>query len=97
MIKTIVTPNGCENVEMTPEEETAFLADQAQSEGAIISQNIIASAQSELDKSDMVAIRCFKSGVEFPDDWKQYVASLRAIVNIGTGDLPIRPNFPSDT
>lgn len=62
-------------------------------------QDYQAKAQVELDKTDLVALRCFKAGVVFPDTWATYVGALRAIVSASSGDyskaLPKRPNYPS--
>lgn len=58
-------------------------------------------AKVALTKSDLTAIRCFKSGVAFPDAWKTYVADLRAIVAAESGDstqpLPEQPSYPAGT
>lgn len=57
-------------------------------------------AQSALDKSDMVSIRCLKAGVAFPAAWQTYVASLRAIVNgsdTTSTVLPPAPAYPAGT
>lgn len=66
----------------------------------IILSNLIASAKYELVKTDMVAIRCIKSGVDFPTEWKNYVLELRNISNgnctINT-TLPLRPEYPEGT
>ena len=52
-------------------------------------------AQAALDATDSVALRCFKSGIPFPQEWKDYTASLRVIVRTGEGDIPVRPTYPS--
>jgi hypothetical protein len=54
-------------------------------------------AMEELDKSDMVAIRCLKAGVPFPQEWKDYVTALRLIVATGEGSLPEQPVYPEGT
>jgi len=55
-------------------------------------------AQVKLNKTDLVALRCVKAGIEFPQDWKDYTAALRYIVGSETGDytaiLPIKPDYP---
>lgn len=60
--------------------------------------DLVASAKSALDASDVVAIRCFKAGVQFSGTWVTYVAALRAIVN-GTDTtstvLPVAPAYPA--
>lgn len=53
-----------------------------------------AEAQAALDKSDLVALRCFKNGVPFPAEWATYCAALRAIVVSGVGPLPVQPAYP---
>lgn len=54
-------------------------------------------AVAALDATDAVAIRCFKAGVAFPDEWRVYVAQLREIVRADSGELPKRPAFPEGT
>ena len=51
-------------------------------------------AQEELDRSDLVALRCFKAGIAFPPEWVTYCESLREIVRTGVGPLPQRPEYP---
>lgn len=62
---------------------------------------IQAQAQSELNATDMVALRCFKSGVSFPAAWLSYVHTLRLIVAEtawrSSLELPTRPSYPSGT
>lgn len=53
-----------------------------------------AEAQAALNKSDLVALRCFKNGVPFPAEWATYCAALRAIVVSGVGPLPVQPAYP---
>lgn len=53
-----------------------------------------AEAQAALDRSDLVALRCFKNGVPFPAEWATYCAALRAIVVSGVGPLPVQPAYP---
>jgi hypothetical protein len=59
------------------------------------------SAKYALQDTDMAAIRCFKAGVAFPQDWVDYVDSLRMIVRTVSGDpasaLPAKPDFPAGT
>lgn len=54
-----------------------------------------------LVESDMVAIRCLKSGVTFPEEWISYVNELRGVVRAdawGAGiQIPSAPNYPSGT
>ena len=57
-------------------------------------------ARTLLDKSDIVATRCFKAGVSFPAEWQTYVAELRVIISASTGTpatLPINPAYPVGT
>lgn len=51
-------------------------------------------ARIALYKTDDVAIRCFKAGIAFPDDWKNYTETLRAIVKSNSGELPRQPDYP---
>lgn len=97
MIKTMVTPDGCQNVEMTADEISALQSGQAASASEILAASLIQSAQSSLDKSDMVALRCLKAGIAFPTTWQTFVASCRAIVNGGAGPIPDQPAYPEGT
>lgn len=55
-------------------------------------------AQTELEHTDLVALRCFKAGIAFPAEWLAYTNDLRAIVN-GTDTtsaaLPAAPALPA--
>ncbi len=97
MIKTIVTPDGCQNVEMTADEEAAYLASRTIAQAEIVVSGLKAQAQAALDASDMTAVRCVKAGVAFPSEWQTYVTALRAIVSSGTGTLPTQPAYPAGT
>lgn len=59
------------------------------------------SAGKMLVESDMVALRCFKAGVEFPESWKEYVQALRLVVRAAEwGDgvqIPPKPEYPQGT
>lgn len=56
-------------------------------------------AQNALNKTDAVAIRCFKAGVSFNAEWVSYTQALRAIVSSPTVDpnapLPPQPPYPN--
>lgn len=56
-------------------------------------------ARTELMATDLVTIRCYKAGVVFPQDWRDYVEALRLIVRTYSGDvtssLPARPEYPA--
>ena len=57
-------------------------------------------AQSALDRSDAVALRCWKAGVAFPAAWQAYTVQLRGIVTAATGvagALPVQPAYPAGT
>lgn len=60
-----------------------------------------ASAQAALDKTDTVALRCWKAGKAFPADWMSYTEALRAIIKAEAGDpsqpLPRQPEYPAGT
>lgn len=57
-------------------------------------------AQTALDATDLVCLRCYKAGVTFPAAWQTYTTALRAIVN-GTDttstSLPAQPAYPAGT
>lgn len=54
-------------------------------------------AQSALNASDMVALRCVKADVKFPAEWKAYVADLRAVIKGTSTALPVQPEYPAGT
>jgi hypothetical protein len=54
-------------------------------------------ARTALVDSDTVAMRCIKAGVAYPEEWKKYDASLRAIASSGKGTMPTQPAFPAGT
>ena len=53
-----------------------------------------AEAQAALDRSDLVALRCFKANILFPAAWTAYCEALREIVRTGEGPLPEQPEYP---
>ncbi|MCP1488001.1 hypothetical protein J3D48_004314 [Pseudomonas fluorescens] len=59
-----------------------------------------ARAQTGLDRTDSVALSCWKASVPFPHDWQVYTSALRDIVKAGSGDphqpLPEAPLPPAD-
>lgn len=89
--------NGGTTTTMTADEEAAFLAAQVASQSASAISELTSQAQSALDKSDLVATRCFKAGVAFPSAWQTYVTALRAIVSSGAGTIPTQPSYPAGT
>lgn len=54
-----------------------------------------------LARSDLTVLRCVEVGVQVPQAWATYRASLRAIVSAQSGDatqaLPLRPAYPEGT
>lgn len=58
-------------------------------------------AHQALERTDRVAIRCFKAGVAFPAAWISYTQALRTIVTAASVDptlpLPIQPSYPEGT
>lgn len=73
----VAPPDGALDADPGPTDAERWAAHQSQ-------------AQSALDASDMVALRCFKAGVAFPSDWLSYVSALRAVVRATSGD-PTQP------
>ncbi|WP_426783059.1 hypothetical protein [Pseudomonas atacamensis] len=63
-------------------------------------REVQAKARTELVLSDMTAIRCFKDGRAFPDEWARYVKALRLIVRTHSGDpdqsFPEKPDYPEE-
>ena len=59
--------------------------------------DISLAAKQALEATDQVALRCFKAGIPFPDDWRRYVIELRAIVNAQSEStaLPSQPDYPA--
>lgn len=62
-----------------------------------IHAELVASAKSALNNTDMVCLRCYKAGVPFPADWQTYTANLRAVVNGTLTTLPTQPAYPAGT
>jgi hypothetical protein len=85
------------DVAMTADEEAAFIADQAAAQASILVSSLKEKAQAALDKTDMVALRCIKSGTSFPEEWMKYVSALRDIMSNGTGTIPVQPQYPEGT
>jgi hypothetical protein len=84
----------------TSDQLTSAFAGYAAAVGALQNTALRAQANLALDKSDIVASRCYKAGVAFPSAWLTYVESLRNIVN-GTDttstSLPVTPTYPAGT
>lgn len=59
-----------------------------------LNAELIAEAYAMLEKTDVVANRCFKSGIAFPVEWLTYVEDLRGVVNGNILELPITPAYP---
>ena len=99
LIKTIAAAHGqeCQHIAMGGAEEAVFLAEQLENQAAQDVADLKASAQMALDKSDLTALRCLKSGALFPAEWQAYVLALRNIVNTGIGPMPVQPAYPEGT
>ncbi len=95
MTLTKSTPQG--NLPMTKDEEAAFMAEQSSLTAANASTDLKAQVKVLLDASDLVFIRCGKAGVAWPSEWQAYVVLLRAIVDSGAGDIPVKPSYPANT
>lgn len=55
-------------------------------------------AQILLNKSDVTIARCYENNIPVPEDWKQFRADLRTILNSDEiVALPNRPNYPAGT
>lgn len=103
------------SVEVTDEEYAALFDAQAQGKQIVRGQDgapvaadpaptwaeVQRAALRALTASDRVATRCIKAGVPYPSEWRQYDASLRAIVADAKGDpstgLPTAPSYPAGT
>lgn len=52
--------------------------------------------QTAIDKTDLVALRCWKAGVEFPTEWREYTVVLRTLLASSVVvKLPVMPDYPS--
>lgn len=55
-------------------------------------------ALAALQDGDLVAMRCIKAGITYPDDWQRRDEELRAILRAPSGDaskpLPMAPAKP---
>ncbi len=54
-------------------------------------------AKEQLILNDIVSTRCFKAGIEYPQEWKDFDIALRVIIQNGKGELPQRPSYPLGT
>lgn len=99
LIKTVAAVPGqeCQHIEMSVDEESQFLIDQETNQKSTAESDLKEKAQGALDKTDLTAIRCMKSGISFPQEWQDYVTALRLIVKDGDGDFPVQPNYPAGT
>lgn len=51
--------------------------------------------QTAIDKTDLVALRCWKAGVEFPTEWREYTVTLRTLLaSTVVVELPVMPDYP---
>lgn len=49
-------------------------------------------------ETDLVALRCFKAGVQVPTEWANYVATLRArYASTVLSVAPVKPDYPEGT
>lgn len=62
----------------------------------VVQSNNKMAAALALQKSDIVAIRCVKAGVPFPQEWVQYVNALRDALTSGN-NIPDQPPYPEGT
>ncbi|WP_060825911.1 hypothetical protein [Sulfurospirillum cavolei] len=52
--------------------------------------------QTAIDKTDLVALRCWKAGIEFPVEWREYTVTLRTLLaSTVVVELPTMPEYPS--
>jgi len=62
--------------------------------------DVRAQARAALYESDRTVLRCFEADVSVPQEWKDYRAALRGVVNLTEGPppvLPTRPAYPAGT
>ncbi len=74
----------------------AWLADGHQADPFVVDPwpALAAKAQALLDTTDAVALRCFKAGVAWPQEWQASVVSLRAFLAAKDATLEV-PALPS--
>ena len=84
----------------TPTELTAAFTGYAALAAVVARAPVVALAQTALNETDRVMLRCAKAGVTFPSAWQTYTQELRDIVN-GTDStsttLPSTPAYPAGT
>lgn len=60
-----------------------------------ITQEKKADAAAAIEKSDRVALDCFKGGIDFPDDWKKYNdAAVAVSKDPASAEIPAQPDHP---
>lgn len=95
LIKTIAVAPGEKpiHIEMTPEEEAAFLAQQSDDLARNNEKDKKAAAKQALVKSDVQVLRCYEDKIDVPEEWVSYRQKLRDFIENG-GDLPLEPKHP---
>lgn len=82
---------------LTQEEVDAKAAEDAANEAAALLVAKLRTAKDELEKSDLVALRCVKAGIAFPADWQNYVTTLRLVISGSVTEMPQQPAYPEGT
>jgi len=67
-----------------------------QEDPAVVAEKLKQQALDLLSETDLVAARCFKAGISYPDEWKAYTADLRLVVNGELTVIPTKPVFPDE-
>lgn len=63
---------------------------------AMTGESIRSLALAALARSDLVILRCYESGIEVPEEWKDFRKDLRSVAS-GASDaesLPAQPGYP---
>lgn len=87
-----------DKVPMTDEEVKTHI-DPPKTEEQLKTEKLITfktAVQTAIDKTDSVALRCWKAGVEFPTEWREYTVTLRTLLaSKVVVELPAMPEYPS--
>ena len=95
MKRTVVTPEGQVEIDLTQEETDKRLAEVTQAVLDSSAHELKVNAIRALAQTDKTANRCLKAGIAFPVEWQTYVSDLRDVVSGISTILPTQPDYPA--